>query len=161
IGGAGSAYLTGALLGALFFGRLTDLLGRKRLFTVTLVVYLVGTSLTAVSWSFASFAAFRFLSGAGIGGAGSAVASAIGELLPARVRGRTNLAISGSYWLGTALGALTSLVLLDERLLPHAIGWRLVFFLGAALGLGVLVVRKHVPESPRWLLLHGRVTHAE
>jgi MFS family permease len=161
IGGAASIYLTGALIGSLFFGRLTDVLGRKRLFMVTLVVYLVGTALTAVSWNYASFVAFRFLTGAGLGGEGSAVASALDELLPARVRGRANLAISGSYWLGTALGALTTLVLLDDRIVPHSIGWRLVFFLGAILGLFVLVVRKHLPESPRWLLLHGHVRRAE
>jgi MFS family permease len=161
IGLAGSAYLAGAILGALYFGRLTDRLGRKRLFLVTLGIYLVAALLTALSWNFWSFAIFRALTGAAIGGEYAAINSAIDELLPARVRGRCDLAINGSYWGGTILGALASLVLLDPHLLSHALGWRLCFGLGVLLGGAILLVRRHVPESPRWLLLHGRVAEAE
>jgi MFS family permease len=161
IGGAASAYLLGAITGALFFGRLTDRFGRKRLFLVTLGLYLAATLCTALAWSFGSFAFFRALTGAGIGGESSAVNSAIDELLPARVRGRADLAINGTYWLGTAIGASSTLILLDPRLIPHHIGWRLVFGMGALVGGAILLVRKHMPESPRWLLLHGRVPQAQ
>jgi MFS family permease len=160
IGGAGSAYLAGAVVGALLFGRLTDVLGRRRLFLVTLGVYLTATLASALAWSFASFAVFRALTGAGIGGEYSAVNSAIDELLPARVRGRADLGINSTYWLGTVFGAIVSVVLLDPRVLPHAIGWRTCFGLGGVVGLSVLLLRKHLPESPRWLLLHGRVDDA-
>ena len=161
IGATASFYLAGAIAGALVFGRLTDLLGRKRLFLVTLSVYLGATLATATAWNFASFAAFRLLTGAGIGGEYAAINSAINELFPARVRGRADLAINGTYWLGTALGALVTLPLLNSAVLPHAVGWRLVFALGASIGVVILFVRRHVPESPRWLLLHGRVPEAE
>lgn len=161
IGSAASAYLAGAVLGALFFGRLSDMFGRKKLFLVTLAVYVGATLATSLSWSFASFAAFRAITGAGIGGEYSAVNSAIDELLPARVRGRADLAINSTYWLGTALGAVVSIVLLDPRLMPHAVGWRACFGVGGLVGLSVLFLRKDVPESPRWLLLHGRVYDAE
>jgi len=160
IGAAASAYLFGAILGALIFGRLTDKLGRKKLFLVTLGVYLTATLLTALSFNFWSFALFRALTGAGIGGEYAAINSAIDELLPARVRGRADLAINGTYWLGTAIGAASTLVLLDADLIPHRIGWRLAFGLGALLGGSILIIRKHLPESPRWLLLHGRVPEA-
>jgi MFS family permease len=160
VGASASAYLAGAVAGALVFGRLTDLFGRKRLFLVTLGLYLGATLASALSWSFASFALFRALTGAGIGGEYSAINSAIDELLPARVRGRADLAINATYWLGTALGAAVSILLLDPRVLPRAVGWRACFGLGAIIGLSVLALRTHVPESPRWLLLHGRVEEA-
>lgn len=159
IGAAASAYLFGAIAGAIVFGRLTDMFGRKRLFIITLSLYLVSTAASAFSWGFGSFALFRCLTGAGIGGEYSAVNSAIDELLPARLRGRVDLAINSTYWLGTALGAVMTLVVL--RWLPPAISWRVVFGVGAALGLTVLFIRHHVPESPRWLLLHGRDDEAK
>jgi MFS family permease len=161
VGLSATAYLAGAVLGSLVFGWLTDRLGRKRLFLVTLAVYLVATTLTAFSWGFASFAIFRFLTGAGIGGEYSAINSAIDELLPARVRGRADIAINGTFWLGTALGAATSFAVLDPRLFGHAIGWRVAFGLGAVLGLGILLLRSNLPESPRWLVAHGRAGEAE
>lgn len=160
IGAAASAYLAGAVTGALVFGRLSDVLGRKKLFLVTLGVYIGATLATALSWSFVSFAVFRTLTGAGIGGEYSAVNSAIDELLPARVRGHADLGINSTYWLGTAVGALVSVILLDPRLMPLAIGWRACFGLGGILGFSILLLRKHLPESPRWLLLHGRVEDA-
>jgi MFS family permease len=161
IGASVSAYLAGAVLGALFFGRLTDRLGRKKLFFVTLAVYLGATFLTALSTGFVTFALFRALTGAGIGGEYSAINAAIDELLPARVRGRADLAINGTYWLGTALGAASTLVLLDPKVLPIALGWRVCFALGGVLGLGILLTRRHLPESPRWLLMHGRTAEAD
>lgn len=161
VGAAASSYLAGAVTGALVFGRLTDMLGRKKLFLVTLAFYVVATLFTALSWNFASFAIFRALTGMGIGGECSAMNSAIDELIPARVRGRTDLIINGTYWVGTALGAAASLILLNPAYLPHSIGWRLAFGLGAVLGLAIVLVRRHLPESPRWLLLHGRVAQAE
>ncbi len=160
IGLAASAYLLGAIAGALVFGRLTDMLGRKRLFLVTLGLYTGATVLTGLSWGFASFVAFRALTGAGIGGEYSAINSAVDELIPARIRGHTDLAINSTYWGGTAIGGAATLVLLDPHVLPHAIGWRLCFGLGGLLGVGILLVRRHLPESPRWLLLHGRARQA-
>src|SRR6266852_1715132 len=161
VGLTGTAYLTGAILGSLLFGHLTDRLGRKRLFNVTLGLYLAATALTALSWDFASFAVFRFLTGAGIGGEYTAINSAIQELIPARLRGRTDLAINGSFWLGAALGASGSIWLLDPAVLSPEIGWRLAFGTGAVLGLVILYLRRFVPESPRWLMTHGRVAEAE
>ncbi len=161
IGLLGTAYLAGAVLGALVFGYLTDRLGRKKLFTVTLGLYLVSAFLTAFSWNFASFAIFRFLTGAAIGGEYSAINSAIDELIPARVRGWADLAINGTFWLGAAVGSLASVVLLDRQLLPVNLGWRIGFGLGASLGLVIIFLRTHVPESPRWLLTHGHPDEAE
>ncbi|HYM04583.1 MAG TPA: MFS transporter [Stellaceae bacterium] len=161
VGLTGTAYLSGAILGSLFFGHLTDKLGRKRLFNVTLGVYLVATAMTALSWDFASFAVFRFFTGAGIGGEYAAINSAIQELIPARLRGRTDLAINGTFWLGAALGAAGSIWLLDPAILSPDLGWRLAFGTGAILGLGILYLRRFVPESPRWLMTHGRVGEAE
>jgi MFS family permease len=161
VGAAASAYLLGAVLGALFFGWLTDRLGRKRLFFVTLGIYLAATAATAFSWDFASFALFRFLTGAGIGGEYAAINSAIQELIPARYRGRTDLAINGSFWLGAIIASSTSHLLLEPGRLPPDMGWRAAFAVGALLGLIVLFGRRFLPESPRWLLLHGRVSEAE
>jgi MFS family permease len=161
IGWAGSLYVAGAVLGALVFGRMADRLGRKRLFLLTLLTYMAATVATAFSVGFASFAVCRFATGIGIGGEYAAINSAIDELIPARVRGRVNLGINGSFWIGAALGAALSLVLLDPRVLGPQLGWRVGFLLGAALALAVLLVRRDVPESPRWLLAHGRGEEAE
>jgi MFS family permease len=156
-----TAYLVGAVIGSLVFGYLTDLWGRKKLFTVTLGLYLVAAFLTAFSWDFWSFAIFRFFTGAGIGGEYSAINSAIDELIPARLRGRVDLAINGTFWIGAAAGALATVVLLDPRYLPIHLGWRLGFGIGAALGLVILFFRTAVPESPRWLMTRGRREEAE
>lgn len=161
IGVAGAIYIVGACLGALVFGQLTDRLGRKKLFLWTLVLYLVATVATAFSFSPWYFFLCRFLTGAGIGGEYAAVNSAIDELIPARARGRVDLIINGSYWLGSAAGSALSLVLLSTVLLPIDLGWRLAFGFGAVLGICVLFVRRHVPESPRWLFIHGREEEAE
>jgi MFS family permease len=156
IGWAGSLYVGGAVVGALVFGRLADRLGRKRLFMITLAFYMGATVACGFSTGFASFAFFRFLTGVGIGGEYAAINSAIDELIPARVRGRVSLAINGSFWIGAALGAVLSLVLLDPRVLGPVLGWRVGFLLGAVLALAILLVRRHVPESPRWLLSQDR-----
>src|SRR4051812_42533480 len=161
IGLATSAYLAGAVLGALLFGWLTDRLGRKKLFFITLFVYLLATAATAFSWNVWSFCLFRFLTGAGIGGEYTAINSTIQELIPARVRGWTDLVINGSFWIGAALGASGSIVLLDPARLDQDLGWRLAFFIGAVLGLVILVMRMWIPESPRWLMTHGRIEEAE
>ncbi len=158
---AGSIYVAGACAGALFFGQLTDRFGRKKLFLITLVVYLVATVATAFAGSAAFFYIARFFTGAGIGGEYAAINSAIDELIPARVRGRVDLIINGSYWLGATAGALGALVLLDTSIFAPDIGWRLAFLIGAVLGVGILIVRRHVPESPRWLFIHGRDEEAE
>lgn len=155
IGYSASAYIGGAVIGALFFGRLADRHGRKRLFLVTLAVYLVATLATAFTWNFASFALCRFFTGVGIGGEYAAINSAIDELIPARVRGRVSLAINGSFWVGAALGAGAAVILLDPRWLGPALGWRVAFGLGAVMGIAILLVRRHLPESPRWLITHG------
>jgi MFS family permease len=161
IGLAAAIYITGACLGALFFGQLTDRLGRKKLFMLTLVVYLVATVATAFAFAPWYFFVARFFTGAGIGGEYAAINSAIDELIPARVRGRVDLIINGSYWLGAAGGAAGALLLLNTSLFPQDIGWRLAFGIGAVFGLAVLVVRRNVPESPRWLFIHGREDEAE
>jgi len=161
IGLASSAYLAGAVLGAVFFGWLTDRLGRKKLFFVTLTVYLTATAATAVSWDLISFALFRFVTGAGIGGEYAAINSTIQELIPARVRGWSDLCINGSFWLGAAMGAAGSLVLLDPAVIDPEIGWRLAFLIGASLALTIFFMRLWLPESPRWLMTHGRVEEAQ
>src|SRR5262245_5657287 len=161
IGLASSAYLAGAVIGALFFGWLTDRLGRKKLFFITLAVYLVATAATALSWNLWSFALCRFVTGAGIGGEYAAINSTIQELIPARVRGWTDLVINGSFWIGAALGALGAIVLLDAAWIDPEYGWRLAFLIGAALALVIFFMRLWLPESPRWLMTHGRAAEAE
>ena len=160
IGLASSAYLAGAVIGAIVFGWLTDRLGRKKLFFVTVIVYLLGTAATAASWNLASFTLFRFVTGAGIGGEYAAINSTIQELIPARVRGWCDLVINGSFWVGAALGALGSLLVLDPDLFNPEIGWRLAFLAGATLALVVFFMRLWLPESPRWLMTHGRLNEA-
>ncbi len=161
IGVAAALYVAGACLGALFFGQLTDRFGRKKLFMLTLALYLVATVATAFSFAPWYFFAMRFLTGAGIGGEYAAINSAVDELIPARARGRVDLAINGSYWLGAALGAAGTLLLLNPELFALNVGWRIAFGIGAVFGLAVLVVRRNVPESPRWLFIHGREEEAE
>jgi MFS family permease len=161
VGLAGSAYLAGAVLGALFFGWLTDRLGRKKLFFITLIVYLLATAATAFSWNLSSFLLFRFITGAGIGGEYAAINSTIQELVPARVRGWTDLVINGSFWVGAALGALAAIVLLDPAVIDPEHGWRAAFLIGAALACIVFFMRLWLPESPRWLMTHGRAGEAE
>jgi MFS family permease len=156
IGLAGAIYVAGACIGALFFGQLTDRFGRKKLFLITLGVYTVGTVLTAFSMNPMWYFACRFLTGTGIGGEYAAINSAIDELIPAKYRGRVDIAINGSFWVGAAGGALLTIPLLDPARIDPAIGWRLAFGLGAILAIGILFVRRQVPESPRWLFIHGR-----
>jgi len=161
VGLSGSAYILGAVIGAILFGRLTDSLGRRKLFTITVGVYMIATIATGLSWNLWSFMLFRFLTGAGIGGEYGAVNSAVQELIPARRRGYTDLAINGSFWLGAAIGAVGSLVVLDPATVPQAWGWRLAFVIGGLLAAAVIFVRRFIPESPRWLITHGRPQEAE
>ena len=156
VGASATFYLAGAVIGALLFGYGTDRLGRKKLFFITVAVYLTATALTAFSWNFASFAFFRALTGAGIGGEYAAINSAIDELIPARFRGRVALFINCSYWIGAAMASAATIVLLDPRYLPIWLGWRFAFGIGATLGLIVIFFRRWIPESPRWLLIHGK-----
>jgi len=161
VGATATCYLAGAVIGALLFGYGTDRFGRKKLFFITVAVYLLGTALSAFSWNFASYAFFRALTGAGIGGEYAAINSAIDELIPARVRGRVDLMINGSYWVGAALGSGATLLLLDPNRFPIWLGWRFAFGIGATLGLIVIFFRRWIPESPRWLMIHGRNSEAE
>jgi MFS family permease len=161
IGTAAAFYVGGACLGALFFGQLTDRFGRKKLFLLTLGLYIAATIATAFSFSAWYFFAARFFTGAGIGGEYAAINSAIDELIPARLRGRVDLMINGSFWIGAAGGALAAIALLDTALFAANVGWRLAFAIGALLGVGILLVRRNVPESPRWLFIHGRDEEAE
>ncbi len=160
VGFANSCYLAGAVLGALGFGWLTDRIGRKKLFFITLALYLAATAATAFSWGVVSYAVFRFLTGAGIGGEYTAINSTIQELVPARYRGWTDLIINGSFWIGAALGATSAIVLLDPNWIDVDLGWRLAYFTGACLGLVVFVMRIWIPESPRWLITHGHPDQA-
>jgi MFS family permease len=161
IGSAGSAYVVGAVIGALLFGWLTDRFGRRLVFYLTLIVYLAGVLLSATSWNFWSFALFRAITGFGIGGEYAAINSAIDELIPANFRGRVDLIVNGSFWLGAAAGSGASLLFLDPNVLPINVGWRLGFAVGGVLGLGILLLRRYVPESPRWLVTHGYSRRAE
>ena len=161
VGLVATCYLVGAVSGALIFGWLTDRFGRRAIFTVTLAIYLVGVLMTALSWNGWSFALFRLLTGIGIGGEYASVNSAIDELIPARLRGRIDMAISGSFWFGAAAGAGGSLLLLSGRLVSLDIGWRIGFGIGGVLGLAVIFLRRFVPESPRWLITHGREQQAK
>jgi MFS family permease len=161
IGFISSCYLAGAVIGSIVFGHLTDRFGRRKFFFLSLSIYLAGVGFTAFSWNLASFAIFRFITGAGIGGEYSAVNSAIDELIPARLRGRVDLIINGSFWLGAAAGSLSTIVILNPQIVPYPIGWRLGFGIGALIGCGILVLRRYIPESPRWLLVHGRAPEAE
>jgi MFS family permease len=161
VGLASSLYLAGAVSGALYFGWMADRLGRRLLFFITLTLYLVAATATAFSWDLASFCLFRFLTGAGIGGEYAAVNSTIQEMIPARFRGWTDLALGGTFWIGGALGAGASIMLLNPALLNPELGWRLGFFIGAVLSLIILYLRSWIPESPRWLVIHGREAEAE
>jgi MFS family permease len=161
IGLAASAYLAGAILGAIGFGQMTDAHGRKKMFSVTVLVYAIATLATGCAWNFASFTFFRFVTGAGIGGEYAAINSAIDELIPARNRGWADLAVNGSFWIGAALGAGGSLIALDPRLVSPEWGWRFAFGIGGVLGFGIMLLRRWVPESPRWLMTHGRLDEAE
>ena len=161
VGASATFYLIGAVIGAIGFGYATDLLGRKKLFTVTLLVYLVATACSALAWNFWSFALFRLITGAGIGGEYAAINSAIDELIPARVRGHVDLTINATYWLGAALGSLATIFLLNVNTFSPNIGWRFAFLLGAALGVVIIFIRHLIPESPRWLITHGRQDEAE
>lgn len=161
VGFISSSYLAGAVLGSLIFGYLTDRFGRRLFFFVSLSLYLAGVGMTAFSWNLASFALFRFLTGAGIGGEYAAVNSAIDELIPARLRGRIDLIVNGSFWLGAAAGSASTLIILDPRWFAPNLGWRLGFGIGAVIGLGIIPLRRFIPESPRWLLTHGRREEAE
>src|SRR3954449_1226409 len=183
VGAAGSAYIVGACLGALYFGRLADRIGRKKLFMLTLAIFLAGSVLTAFSTTFIWFLACRFITGAGVGGEYSAIHSAVDELIPARVRGAVDLTIGGSYWIGTILGflavlllprhcaapttggpywigtilgSLASPLLLDQSLFPTNIGWRLCFGLAALMGFAILLVRRNGPGRRRWVVVHGQ-----
>ena len=160
VGLTASAYLGGAVVGALFFGWLTDRLGRKKLFTVTVLIYLVATIASGFAWDFWSFALFRFVTGMGIGGEYAAVNATIQELIPARKRGFTDLVINGSFWLGAALGALGAVVALNPAVIDPELGWRVAFVIGGIIGIAVLLLRRFIPESPRWLMTHGRPEEA-
>ena len=161
IGLAGATYIAGAVLGALFFGWLTDRLGRRRLFFITLFLYIGATAATAFSWNLWSFLLFRFLTGAGIGGEYTAINSTIQEFTPARYRGWVDLTINGTFWIGAALGAMGAVVLLDPVVAGGDLGWRLCFGIGAVLGLLIMLMRLWIPESPRWLMIHNQPEHAE
>ena len=161
VGTLGSVYLFGEVVGALLFGRITDMIGRKKMFMVCLGLYLVASGLGGFSFNLYSLLVCRFLAGMGIGGEYTAINSAIDELIPSRYRGRVDIAVNGTYWAGAMIGALSSIFLLNPHLLPVNIGWRIGFFIGPVLGLVIIFVRRSIPESPRWLMTHGREEEAE
>jgi MFS family permease len=161
VGLTATVYLIGQVVGALVFGRLTDKLGRKKLFIITLAVYLIGSGVAGFSPDMWFLWIFRFIAGAGIGGEYSAINSAIDELMPGKYRGRVDLAINGTYWAGAVLGSLGSSFLLDTNRFAENIGWRIAFFIGPVLGLVIIYLRRHIPESPRWLVTHGQGEEAE
>jgi MFS family permease len=161
VGLIGTIYISGAVIGALLFGLIADRFGRKKLFLVTPTIYLVSTLASSFSWNYYSFVAFNFFAGVGIGGEYSAINSAINEFIPARVRGWVDLVINGSYWLGAMIGAAASVLFLDPHIFKPNIGWRLPFMIGSSIGLVIVTCRLFLPESPRWLMTHGRVEDAE
>jgi MFS family permease len=161
VGESATFYLAGAVLGAIGFGYATDRLGRKKLFTITLLVYLLGTAASAFSWNFWSYAVFRAVTGTGIGGEYAAINSAIDELIPARLRGHVDLIINATYWMGAAIGSVATIILLNGHFFSSQMGWRFVFGIGACLGLIIIFVRRFIPESPRWLMTHGKKEEAE
>jgi MFS family permease len=161
VGVTGSVYLIGEVVGALVFGRLADSLGRKKLFMLTLAIYLVGSGIAGLSPTFTFLLVFRFIAGLGIGGEYAAINSAIDELIPSKYRGRIDIAINGTYWGGAALGSAANLFLLNPNLFPVNVGWRIGFFIGPVLGIIIIFLRRHIPESPRWLMTHGREAEAE
>ncbi len=158
---AGTIYLLGQVAGALVFGRLTDRIGRKKLFIITLAIYLIGSGIAGLAFAPWFLYVFRFVAGMGIGGEYTAINSAIDELIPSHYRGRVDIAINGTYWGGAALGAFANLFLLDPDLFPVNLGWRLGFFIGPLVGLIIIYLRRHIPESPRWLMTHGHEEQAE
>jgi MFS family permease len=155
VGLSGSLYLLGEVVGALYFGRKADRLGRRRLFIVTLALYLIANGLTALSFNTFFFLATRFVAGLGIGGEYAAIHSAIDELTPAKYRGRVDIAIAGTYWGGAMIAAGAQILLLDPNIIPIDLGWRLSLVLGPLIGLSIWPLRKYIPESPRWQLSHG------
>jgi MFS family permease len=161
VGLLASIYLGGEVVGALVFGRLTDHWGRRNLFIITLVLYLVASGAAGLTWSFWSIAVCRFVAGMGIGGEYAAINSAIDELIPSRYRGRVDISINGTYWGGALIGSALGLVFLNDAIVPIEWGWRLCFIIGPVLGLLIIYLRRHIPESPRWLMTHGRVAEAE
>lgn len=161
IGEAAAAYVIGAVTGALVFGAMADRYGRRKLFFATLALYAVATAASGMVSDFWLFLLMRFLTGAGIGGEYAAINSAVQEFMPARLRGRVDLAINGNFWTGAALGALGAVVVLDTTLLPVEWGWRVAFIVGGALAVIVMAMRRFIPESPRWLMIHGRHDEAE
>jgi MFS family permease len=154
VGALGSVYLVGQVVGALFFGRVTDRVGRRKIFMLTLAIYLIGSGLAGLSWNLGVLALFRFVAGVGIGGEYSAINSAIDELIPSHYRGRVDIAINGTYWAGAALGACANFYLLSSSV-PSHLGWRIGFFIGPVIGLAIIGLRRHIPESPRWQMTHG------
>ena len=160
VGAVGSVYLAGEVAGALVFGRITDRWGRRKLFMITLGVYLVASGLAGFSWNLWSLLILRFIAGTGIGGEYTAINSAIDELIPSHYRGRVDIAVNGTYWGGAAIGAAANLYLLSDQV-PQNLGWRIGFLIGPAIGVAIIFLRRHIPESPRWLMTHGRQAEAE